>query len=59
VGRGLTGFRPEFVSALLRDPDRLRAGLERMIEEEREELRGDPGREIQSGPDKIAEVDRT
>ena len=48
----------EFVAALLRDPDRLRVGLERMIEEEREGLRGDPGREIKAGLDKITEVDR-
>jgi site-specific DNA recombinase len=48
----------EFISTMLRDPDRLREGLERMIEEEREELRGDLEREIKAWLDKVAEVDR-
>jgi site-specific DNA recombinase len=48
----------EFVSDLLRDPEKLRAGLEEMIEQERAGSRGDPGREIAMWLEKLAEVDR-
>jgi hypothetical protein len=42
----------------LRDPKELRADLERMIELERETVRGDPEQEIKSWLDKLAEVTR-
>jgi hypothetical protein len=48
----------EVVSGLLKDPERLREGLEQMIEEERKGVRGDPTREARMWLDKIAEVDR-
>lgn len=47
----------EFVSGLLLDPDRLATGLEAMIDEERQALRGDPEREVMVWFDKIAETD--
>ncbi|CAN5660494.1 recombinase family protein [soil metagenome] len=47
-----------FVSDLLRDPEKLRAGLEEMIEQERSGSRGDPGREIAMWLEKLADVDR-
>ena len=47
-----------FVEELLRHPDRLRAGLEEMIERERAGSRGDPAREIAMWLDKAAEADR-
>ena len=48
----------EFVSGLLRDPERLRIGLEEMIERERAGSRGDPEREIAFWLEKAAEADR-
>jgi site-specific DNA recombinase len=48
----------EFVSTLLRDRDRLREGLERMVEGEREGLRQAPGQEAKTWLDRLAEVDR-
>jgi site-specific DNA recombinase len=48
----------EFVSDLLTDPGRLRAGLEEMIARERNGLRGDPGRDAKLWANKLAEVDR-
>ena len=39
-------------------PDRLRAGLEKLIEEERAALRGNPDRESRTWANKLAEVDR-
>jgi hypothetical protein len=47
-----------FVSSLLKDPERLRAGLRRMIEEERKAMCDNPERESKVWLDKIAEVDR-
>jgi site-specific DNA recombinase len=47
----------EFVAELLQDPERLRAGLEEMIEQERAGSRGDPEREITMWFEKAAEVD--
>ena len=47
-----------FVSSLLKDSERLRAGLRRMIEEERKALCDDPERESKVWLDKIAQVDR-
>jgi site-specific DNA recombinase len=46
------------VSGLLSEPERLRAGLEAMIEEERKGMRGDPERESKAWLQKLAEVDR-
>jgi hypothetical protein len=46
------------VTDLLTDPERLRVGLEEMIEREREGSRGDPEREARVWLDKLAEVDR-
>ncbi len=43
---------------ILTDPEQLRADLERMIELEREGVRGDPDRETNMWLDKLAEVDR-
>jgi hypothetical protein len=37
----------EFVSGLLKDPERIRAGMDRLIEQERNTKRGDPEREAQ------------
>jgi len=48
----------EVVSGLLKAPDRLRAGLEKLIEEERRVLRGDPDQESRTWANKLAEVDR-
>jgi hypothetical protein len=47
------------VLSLLRDPDRLHAALEKLIEEERKAHQGDPEREGKTWLKKIAEVDRT
>jgi hypothetical protein len=46
------------VSSLLRDPERLRAGLEEMIEAERAAGRGDPEAETRAWLDRIAALDR-
>src|SRR5215204_4444598 len=43
-----------FVSDLLKDPKRLREGLEEMIERERDEVRGDPDREAKAWVNKLA-----
>jgi len=48
----------ELVSELLQDPQRVRDDLERMIEREREELRGDPEREAKTWLQKLSEVDQ-
>jgi site-specific DNA recombinase len=48
----------EFISGLLKDPERLRAGLEEMIEQEREGTRGDPNQEAKAWADKLVEVER-
>jgi hypothetical protein len=47
-----------FVSDLLKDPDRLRAGLDRMIEQERDGSRGEPEWEAKTWLEKLAETDR-
>ena len=47
------------VLSLLRDPERLRAVLDKFIEEERKAHQGDPEREARAWLRKIAEVDRT
>jgi hypothetical protein len=47
----------EEVSALLKDPERLRVGLEAMIEEKRRRLRGNPEREMAVWFKKLSELD--
>ena len=48
----------EFVSGLLKEPERLRAGLERLIEQERAAMRGDPEQEARAWLEKLSEVDQ-
>jgi site-specific DNA recombinase len=45
------------VSALLTDPERLRAGLDEMMERERSRGRGDPDREAKTWLERLAEAD--
>jgi site-specific DNA recombinase len=45
------------VCGLLKDPARLRAGLEGLIEEERRAMRGNPDKEAEAWAKKLAEVD--
>ena len=47
-----------FVSDLLRDPEKIRAGLDAMIEEDCDSLQGNPERETKAWLSKIAEADR-
>jgi site-specific DNA recombinase len=46
----------EAVSNLLKQPERLRAGLDAMIEQERANMRGDPDRETEFWAEKLAEI---
>jgi site-specific DNA recombinase len=46
-----------FVRGLLRDPERIRAGLDRLIEEERADAGQDPKREVDSWSRKMTEVE--
>jgi hypothetical protein len=46
------------VRSLLRNPQRLRTGMDAVIEMHRSALRGSPGREVKAWLDKLAEVDR-
>ncbi len=46
------------ISSLLKDPRRLKAGLEEMIEQERAGLRGDPEQEAKTWLEKLTEVDQ-
>lgn len=46
----------EHVSCIMRDPDRLREDLERMIELKRASLRGDPGCEAKAWREKLSEI---
>lgn len=48
----------ELVSSILQNPKQLRADLERMIEVEREGMRGDPDRGAKTWLEKLAEVSR-
>jgi hypothetical protein len=48
----------DLVSGLLKDPERLRTGLEEMIEQERSGMRGDPDREVASWLEKLSEVEK-
>jgi len=46
------------VSGLLKDPDRLRAGLQKLIEAERRAVRGNPDKVAEVWAKKLTEVDR-
>jgi site-specific DNA recombinase len=46
------------VSALLTDPERLRVGLDAMLEQERSGVRGDPDHEARVWLERLAEADR-
>jgi hypothetical protein len=46
------------VSGLLKDPERLRAGLDEMFEQERAGMRGNPDQEAASWLEKISEVEQ-
>ena len=48
----------ELVSDILKDPQQLRDDLQRMIEQEREGLYGDPKQEVKVWTEKLTEVDR-
>ena len=48
----------EVISGLLKDPSRLRAGLNELIDKERRALRGNPERETKAWAKKLADVDR-
>jgi hypothetical protein len=48
----------QFVSELLKDPERIRASMERLIEQERAGLRGDPDREVRVWAEKLEECVR-
>jgi len=48
----------DLVSGLLKDPDRLRVGLEKLLVEERRSMRADPYKEAESWAKKLAEVHR-
>jgi site-specific DNA recombinase len=48
----------EFVSKVLKDPDRILAGMDVLIEQKRAELRGDPEREAKAWLECLAEVDQ-
>jgi hypothetical protein len=45
----------QFVSDLLSDPSRLRAGLDAMMDREREAMRGDAGQEAKVWLDRLAD----
>jgi hypothetical protein len=47
-----------FISDYLKNPEKLRTGLERMMEEKRKDLRGNPEQEAKAWLDKLAEADR-
>ncbi len=48
----------DLVSRLLKDPERLRSGLDEMIERERSGMRGDPEQEAKVWLQKLSEVDQ-
>jgi site-specific DNA recombinase len=48
----------DFVSRVLKDPDRILAGMDALIERKRAELRGDPDREAREWLERLAEVDQ-
>jgi site-specific DNA recombinase len=48
-----------FVSGLLKDPEKVRIGMNRLIEQELSERGGDPQREAEAWTEKITECDRS
>jgi site-specific DNA recombinase len=48
----------DLISTLLKHPERLRAGLDEMIEQERAGMRGDPDQEAASWLEKLSEVEQ-
>ena len=48
----------DLISRLLKNPERLKAGLNEMIEQERAGLRGDPDQEAKSWIERLTEVDQ-
>jgi hypothetical protein len=48
----------EFVSSLLKDPERLHAGLQDMSKRERDGLRGNPDREAKAWAEKLADTNQ-
>jgi Recombinase zinc beta ribbon domain len=48
----------DLISGLLTDPARLRAGLDAMVEEQRETMRGDPDREAKAWLERLDALDR-
>jgi site-specific DNA recombinase len=48
----------DYVSGVMKNPEELRADLDRMIELERKGTRGDPGKEARFWAEKLAEVER-
>jgi site-specific DNA recombinase len=48
----------DVISGLLKEPERLRAGLDAMIEQERDSAHGDPEAEMKLWLDKLADVSR-
>jgi hypothetical protein len=48
----------DLISGLLKQPQRLKAGLEEMIERERARLRGDPDQEAKTWLEKLSDVDQ-
>ena len=48
----------EKLSGLLKDPERLRVGIERMHEEQRAALRGDPTRELNHWHGELEKIER-
>jgi site-specific DNA recombinase len=48
----------QLASGLLKDPDRLRAGLEELIEQERAWMRGDPDAEAKAWLEKLTEIEQ-
>src|SRR5215217_7160472 len=57
-GEEIEGMVWSSVSGYLKDPERLRAGLQRMIEEKRKAMSDDPEPKAKAWLDKIADVDR-
>jgi DNA repair ATPase RecN len=47
----------EFVSGVMKNPERIRAGMNALIEQRRHGMHGDPEREAKAWLEKIAEVD--
>ena len=55
---GIEGQVWDFVRGLLKDSERIRAGLDRLIEEERTSVGRDPGRDAECWSKRMAEVER-